>query len=751
MSAVIKEAQSVEENAWRGFRPGIWQSRVNLRDFIQLNVSPYKGDSSFVAGATERTRKVWARLTPLLAEEVKKGVLDVSHEPSSITAHDAGYIDKDLELIVGLQTDAPLKRAIFPRGGWRVVEDSLKAYGFEPDPDIKKIYTEYAKTHNDGVFDCYTDTIRRCRKSGIITGLPDAYGRGRIIGDYRRLALYGLDFLIEDKQREKRETYDRWPNEFTIRLREELSEQIRSLEKIRVMAERYGYDVSKPAKNGREAVQWTYFAYLAAIKEQNGAAMSIGRISSFLDIYLQRDIEEGTLTEEQAQEFIDDLVIKFRIVRYLRTPAYNALFSGDPTWVTECIGGMGIDGRTLVTKTSFRMLNTLFNLGPAPEPNLTVLWSPRLPDGFKHFATRCSIETSSIQYMNDDMMRPKFGDDAAIACCVSGMAVGKHMQFFGARVNLLKTLLYAINGGRDEVSGEQVGPMHAPITDDVLDYDTVMKHFEPMLDWLAETYVNALNIIHYMHDKYCYESVLMAFHDRDVLRTLACGIAGLSHTADSLSAIKYAKVKPVRDETGLVVDYEIEGDFPRYGNNDERADIIATMLCTMMMNRIRNHDTYRDAHHMQSVLTITANVVYGKETGNSPDGRRAGQPFAPGANPSNGADTHGALAAMMSVAKLPYDDCEDGISLTISVVPTSLDCDQGRRERVANGLDAYMSHNGFHANLNVLNRDTLREAMENPDKFPQLTIRVSGYAVNFVKLTKEQQLDVINRTFHGSM
>ena len=751
MSAVIKKTATDQENAWRGFRRGIWQSRINLRDFIQRNVLPYEGDANFLAGPTERTLKVWETLTPLFAEEVEKGVLDVSQEPSSITAHQAGYIDKNLELIVGLQTDAPLKRAIFPRGGWRVVEDSLKSYGFEPDPDIKKIYTEYTKTHNDGVFDCYTDNIRRCRSSGIITGLPDAYGRGRIIGDYRRLALYGLDFLIEDKQREKRETHERWPNDFTLRLREELSEQIRSLEDIRVMAQRYGYDVSKPATNGREAVQWTYFAYLAAIKEQNGAAMSIGRISSFLDIYLQRDINEGTLTEQQAQELIDDLVIKFRIVRFLRTPAYNELFSGDPTWVTECIGGMGMDGRTLVTKTSFRMLNTLFNLGPAPEPNLTVLWSPRLPEGFKRFAAKCSIETSSIQYMNDDMMRPKYGDDAAIACCVSGMAVGKQMQFFGARVNLLKTLLYAINGGRDEVSGKQIGPMHAPVTDEVLDYETVMRHFEPMLDWLAETYVNSLNIIHYMHDKYCYESVLMALHDRDVLRTMACGIAGLSHTADSLSAIKYAKVRPVRDETGLVIDYEVEGDFPRYGNNDDRVDDIAAMLCRMMMDRIRNHQTYRDAEPTQSVLTITANVVYGKQTGNSPDGRRAGESFAPGANPSNGADTHGALAAMMSVAKLPYDDCEDGISLTISVVPTSLDCNEGRSERVSNGLDAYMSHNGFHANLNVLNRDTLREAMENPEKYPQLTIRVSGYAVNFVKLTKEQQMDVINRTFHGSM
>ncbi|HRZ60400.1 MAG TPA: pyruvate formate lyase family protein, partial [Rubrivivax sp.] len=612
-----------------------------------------------------------------------------------------------------------------------------------------KIYTEHCKTHNDGVFDAYTETIRKCRSSGIITGLPDAYGRGRIIGDYRRLALYGLDFLIAEKQVERAELDDRHSTEQVIRLREELATQLRSLAQIGQMAQAYGYDVSRPAATGREAVQWTYFAYLAAIKEQNGAAMSVGRLSTFLDIYLERDLREGALTESQAQELIDDLVVKFRIVRFLRTPEYNQLFSGDPTWVTEFIGGMGQDGRTLVTKTSFRTLQTLYNLGPAPEPNLTVGWSPRLPDGFKRFAAKCSVDTSSIQYMSDDMMRPKFGDDAAIACCVSGMAVGKQMQYFGARVNLPKALLFAINGGRDEKSGKQVAPMFAPATGEVLDYDDVMARFDEVMDWLAGTYVNALNIIHYMHDKYCYESVLMALHDRDIIRTLACGIAGLSHTADSLSAIKYAKVRPVRDDTGLVVDYQVEGSFPKYGNNDERADSIASMLVTKMMNKIRNYETYRDAIHTQSVLTITSNVVYGKQTGNTPDGRRLGEPFAPGANPSNGADSSGWMASMMSVAKLPYDDAEDGISLTISIVPTSLGCDEERITRAVGGLDAYFSSNGFHSNLNVLNRDTLQEAMEQPEKYPQLTIRVSGYAVNFVKLTKEQQMDVINRTFHG--
>jgi formate C-acetyltransferase len=743
-------ATSPGERAWGGFNPGPWQSRVNLRDFIQRNYTPYEGDASFLAGATARTRKVWEKLMPLLAQEREKGVLDVSQEPSSILAHDPGYIDKDLELIVGLQTDAPLKRAIMPKGGWRVVEASLRAYDFDPDQNIKKIFTQYCKTHNDGVFDAYTSDIRRCRASGIITGLPDAYGRGRIIGDYRRAALYGLDFLIKEKLSERAELDERHSTEEIIRLREELVEQVKSLQQMKEMAARYGYDISHPAKTAREAVQWTYFAYLAAIKEQNGAAMSVGRISSFLDIYIKRDLQDGKLIESTAQELIDDLVIKFRIVRFLRTPEYNQLFSGDPTWVTEFIGGMGEDGRTLVTKTSFRILNTLYTLGPAPEPNLTVGWSPRLPRGFKRFAAKCSIDTSSIQYMSDDLMRPKFGDDAAIACCVSGMRVGKQMQFFGARVNLLKTLLYAINGGRDEMSGEQIGPKLAPIEGDVLSYEEVHGRFDTMMEWLAKTYVNALNIIHYMHDKYCYEAVEMALHDRDILRTLACGIAGLSHAADSLSAMKHATVKAVRDETGLIVDYDVEGEFPRYGNNDDRADGIAQMLVTTMMNKVRHYEAYRGSLHTQSVLTITSNVVYGKQTGNSPDGRRKGVPFAPGANPSNGADTHGWMAAMLSVAKLPYDDAEDGISLTISIVPTSLGTDEERVNRAVNGLDAYFASSGFHSNLNVLNRDTLRDAMENPDKYPQLTIRVSGYAVNFVRLTKEQQLDVLNRTFHGA-
>jgi formate C-acetyltransferase len=743
-------ATSPREHVWRGFKPGPWQSRINLRDFIQRNYTPYEGDASFLAGPTARTRKVWEKLQPLLAQEREKGVLDVSQEPSSILAHAPGYIDKDLELIVGLQTEAPLKRAIMPKGGWKVVEASLKAYGFEPDPAISKVFTEYCKTHNDGVFDAYTPEIRKCRSTGVVTGLPDAYGRGRIIGDYRRPALYGLDFLIEEKLRERTELDERHSTEQIIRLREELAEQVKSLRQMKEMAERYGYDISQPATTAREAVQWTYFAYLAAIKEQNGAAMSIGRISTFLDIYLERDLRAGKLTESQAQELIDDLVIKFRIVRFLRTPEYNALFSGDPTWVTEYLAGMGEDGRTLVTKSSFRILNTLYTLGPAPEPNLTVGWSPRLPDGFKRFAAKASNDTSSIQYISDDLMRPKFGDDAAIACCVSGMRVGKQMQFFGARVNLLKTLLYAINGGRDELSGEQVGPMLRPIEGDLLSYDEVFERFDTMMEWLAKVYVKALNIIHYMHDKYCYEAVEMALHDRDIVRTLACGIAGLSHVADSLSAIRYAKVKPVRDDRGLIVDYKVDGEYPKYGNNDDRADSIAQMLTSTMMSKIRHYESYRGAVHMQSILTITANVVYGKQTGNSPDGRRKGVPFAPGANPSNGADTHGWMAAMLSVAKLPYDDAEDGISLTISLLPTALGTDEEVTTRAVNGLDAYFASNGFHANLNVLNRDTLRDAMENPDKYPQLTVRVSGYAVNFIKLTKEQQLDVLSRTFHGS-
>ena len=751
MAADSKPTSNVTDVAWHGFAPGIWQERVNVRDFIQRNYTPYEGDEKFLAGPTERTRGMWQNLAPLLAKEREKGILDVSQVPSGILAHAPGYIDKEREIIVGLQTDAPLKRAIMPFGGWRVVADSLKAYGYEPDAQIGEIFTKYRKTHNDGVFDAYTPDIRKARSSGVITGLPDAYGRGRIIGDYRRVALYGVDYLIADKQREKSELDDRHSTEEVIREREELAEQIRSLRELKEMASNYGYDISGPAQNAREAVQWSYFGYLAAIKQQNGAAMSAGRLSTFWDIYFERDLREGKLTESQAQEIIDDLVIKWRLVRFLRAPAYNELFSGDPVWVTEAIGGMGEDGRTLVTKTSFRMLHTLNNLGPAPEPNLTVFWTQRLPEGFKRFAIKASIDTSSIQYESDDLMRPKWGDDCGIACCVSAMRMGKQMQFFGARVNVPKTLLYALNGGRDEISGEQVAPRFAPITGDVLNYDEVMSRLEPMLDWLAKTYVNALNIIHYMHDKYCYEAIEMALHDRDVLRTMACGIAGLSHAADSLSAIKYATVKPVRDERGIIVDFKTEGEFPCFGNNDDRADGLAQMLVSMVMNKIRRYPTYRNAIHTQSVLTITSNVVYGKATGNTPDGRRKGEPFAPGANPSNGRDVHGALAALMSVAKLPYDDAEDGISLTLSVVPTALGNEADRLARGAGALDAYFASGGFHVNVNVLDRATLQDAMKHPEKYPQLTVRVSGYAVNFVKLTKEQQMDVINRTFHGAM
>jgi formate C-acetyltransferase len=751
MAAVLNQSGQKPENAWRGFAPGTWQQRVNVRDFIQRNYTPYEGDGKFLAGSTKRTQAMWEKLAPLLAQEREKGILDVSQVPSSILAHGPGYIDKDNEIIVGLQTEAPLKRAIMPFGGWRVVAASLESYGYKPDPQLGEIFTKYRKTHNDGVFDAYTAQIRKARSSGIVTGLPDAYGRGRIIGDYRRVALYGVDFLVADKLREKAEIDDRHSTEEVIRLREELAEQIRSLKELAEMAKRYGYDISGPARTAREAVQWTYFAYLAAIKQQNGAAMSAGRLSTFWDIYFERDLRDKTLTEQQAQEIIDDLVIKWRVVRFLRAPEYNALFSGDPVWVTEVVGGMGEDGRTLVTKTAFRTLQTLYNLGPAPEPNLTVFWSPRLPDGFKRFAVKCSIDSSAIQYESDDLMRPKWGDDCGIACCVSAMRMGKQMQFFGARVNLAKTMLYALNGGRDELTGEQIGPRLAPVTGDVLDYQEVMNRLDPMMDWLAKTYVNALNVIHYMHDKYCYEAIEMALHDRDVLRTMACGIAGLSHTADSLSAIKHAKVKPVRDERGIIVDFKTEGEYPCFGNNDDRADDIAKMLVSVMMNKIRMYPTYRDALHTQSVLTITSNVVYGKSTGNTPDGRKKGEPFAPGANPSSGRDTHGALAALMSVAKIPYDDAEDGISLTLSVVPSALGSEDDRLARGTGALDAYFGSGGFHVNINVLNRETLQDAMKHPEKYPQLTIRVSGYAVNFIKLTKEQQLDVINRTFHGSM
>ncbi|WP_024288100.1 formate C-acetyltransferase [Cellulomonas sp. KRMCY2] len=744
---------SEQPHAWRGFVAGPWQDGVDVRDFIQRNYTPYPGDASFLVGATARTTGIWDRLLAMFPEERAKGVYDVDAKtPSSITAHAPGYIDKDNELIVGLQTDAPLKRAIMPYGGWRMVEGALKTYGYEPDQDVKRIFTEYRKTHNAGVFDVYPPDVKAARSSHLITGLPDAYGRGRIIGDYRRVALYGVDALIEAKHLERAELDMERSTEDVIREREENAEQVRALGELKTMAAAYGFDISRPAGNAREAVQWLYFAYLGAVKEQNGAAMSLGRTSTFLDVYLQRDLVDGVITEVGAQELIDDLVIKLRIVRFLRTPEYDALFSGDPTWVTESIGGLGDDGRSLVTKTSFRYLQTLYNLGPAPEPNLTILWSHKLPEGFKRFCAQVSIDTSAIQYESDDLIRPSCGDDAAIACCVSAMRVGKQMQFFGARVNLAKAMLYAINGGRDEISGKQVAPVSMPITADVLKYDEVYGAFDTLLDWLAQTYVDALNCIHWSHDKYAYERLEMALHDRAILRTLACGIAGLSVATDSLSAIKYATVRTVRDESGLVVDYTVEGEFPTYGNDDDRADDIAVALVRSFMEKIRRQPTYRDALHTQSVLTITSNVVYGKHTGNTPDGRRTGEPFAPGANPMNGRDTHGMLASALSVAKLPYEDSLDGISLTSTVVPSGLGRD--RTEQVTNLvglLDGYDVSHGFHLNVNVLNRETLEDAMAHPENYPQLTIRVSGYAVNFVRLTREQQLDVLSRTFHAGM
>ncbi|MET9698173.1 formate C-acetyltransferase [Streptomyces sp. NPDC006529] len=745
------------DGAWSGFKGGLWRDAIDVRDFIQSNYTPYEGDASFLAGPTERTTAVWKTITDKFPEERERGVYDIAHDvPSTITAHGPGYIDRDKDLIVGLQTDAPLRRAIMPYGGWRMVAGALETYGYPVSADLEKVFTQYRKTHNAGVFDAYTPEIRAARKAGVITGLPDAYGRGRIIGDYRRVALYGVDRLIAVKKEEKEELNSLPAGgrslEETIRLREELAEQIRSLAELKAMAASYGHDISRPAATGREAVQWLYFGYLAAVKEQNGAAMSLGRTSTFLDVYLQRDIEAGRLTEEQAQELIDDFIIKLRIVRFLRTPDYDELFSGDPTWVTESIAGMGEDGRPLVTRTSFRYLQTLYNLGPAPEPNMTVFWSPRLPQGFKEFCARVSIDTSSVQYESDELMRPRFGDDTAIACCVSAMPVGKQMQFFGARVNLAKTLLYAVNGGRDEKSGAQVGPATGAITSEVLDYDEVMARFDEQMEWLAGTYVHALNVIHYMHDRYAYERLEMALHDRDVRRTMACGIAGLSVAADSLAAIKYARVTPVRDGTGLVTDYRVEGEYPAYGNNDDRADGIAVWLVEEFMRKVRRHPAYRDAEHTQSVLTITSNVVYGEKTGNTPDGRRAGEPFSPGANPMNGRDTHGYVASALSVAKLPYADAEDGISLTSTVTPDGLGRTPEERIRnLAGVLDGYTAVDGFHMNVNVLSRDTLLDAMEHPENYPQLTIRVSGYAVNFVRLTRAQQTDVLNRTFHGSL
>ncbi|MEW2392151.1 formate C-acetyltransferase [Streptomyces venezuelae] len=748
---------TVNGGAWDGFKGGLWRDAIDVRDFVQQNYTPYEGDGSFLAGPTERTTGVWQKLLSMFPTEIERGIYDVDVKtPSRIDAFRPGYVDGTAadhkDLIVGLQTDAPLRRAIMPNGGWRMVEGALNAYGYEADPEVRDIYTHLRKTHNEGVFDAYTPEIRACRSSGIITGLPDAYGRGRIIGDYRRVALYGVDHLIAAKEADKAALGEEWATEDVIRGREEISEQIKALKELKAMAMSYGYDISKPATTAREAVQWLYFAYLAAVKEQNGAAMSIGRIDNFLDIYLQRDIDAGRITEEEAQEFIDDFVIKLRIVRFLRTPEYNEGFSGDPTWVTWSMAGIGEDGRPLVSRTTFRALQTLYNLGPAPEPNLTVFWSQQLPQGFKEFASQVAIDTSAIQFESDELMRPKYGDDTAIACCVSAMAVGKQMQFFGARVNVAKALLYAINGGRDEKSGKTVVQGFTPIEDEYLDYATVVKQYDAMLDWLAKTYVHALNVIHYMHDKYAYERIEMALHDQEILRTMACGIAGLSVAADSLSAIKHAKVKVIRDETGLAVDYEIEGDYPAFGNNDDRADEIARRIVHDFMQKVRKHPTYRDAVHTQSVLTITSNVVYGKKTGNTPDGRRAGMPFAPGANPMNGRDEHGYIASAMSVAKLPYDDAEDGISLTNTITPDALGrTPEERTANLAGVLDGFMASNGFHMNVNVLNKATLEDAMEHPENYPQLTIRVSGYAVNFIRLTRDQQLDVINRTFHGSL
>jgi formate C-acetyltransferase len=743
-------APETATSPWHGFKTGLWQKEINVRNFIQQNYEPYEGDESFLAPATERTTKLWDRLNELFIEERKKGVLDISQIPSSITAHGPGYIDRDNEVIVGLQTEAPLKRAIMPNGGLRMVLSSLKAYGYEPDPYVVETFSKYRKTHNEGVFDAYTADVRRCRRSHILTGLPDAYGRGRIIGDYRRVALYGVSRLIKEKQEEKRRLDSAMSTESIIRDREELSEQISSLNELKQMALSYGFDISGSASNAREAVQWLYFAYLAAVKEQNGAAMSLGRTSTFLDVYFERDIASGMLTEEQAQEIIDDFVIKLRIVRFLRTPEYDDLFAGDPTWVTESIGGMGDDGRPLVTKTSFRFLWTLHNLGPAPEPNLTIWYSPQLPDGFRNFSAKIAIDTSSIQFESDEIMRRSIGDDGAIACCVSPMLMGKQMQFFGARANLAKCLLYAINGGRDELTGEQVGPMLGAVTGDHLDFDDVLDKYENMMDWLADVYVNAMNIIHYMHDKYAYERLEMALHDYAPLRTMAFGMAGMSVVADSLSAIRYAKVKVIRDESGLVIDYQVEDDFPVFGNNDNRVDQIASWVVSTFMSKLRKYPTYRNALHTQSILTITSNVVYGKSTGNTPDGRRRGEPFAPGANPMHGRDKHGIHASAASVAKIPYRDAADGISLTATLLPEGL----GRvmEDRVANlrsMLDAFFGTTGYHMNVNVLNRDTLLDAMDHPEKYPHLTIRVSGYAVNFVRLTREQQMDVISRTFHG--
>ena len=732
------------------FKSGNWQKYIDVRDFIARNYTPYDGDESFLAPPTARTKALWDEVSALMKEETARGgVYDIdTHTISGIDAYAPGYIDREKEQVVGLQTAEPLCRAIMPFGGMRMVRGSLEAYGRELDPEIEKVF-EYRKTHNDGVFDVYTKEMRAARKSGVITGLPDAYGRGRIIGDYRRVALYGVDHLIEEKQHSRDDADFSVMDSRAIRLREELAEQVRALEALKRMAASYGFDISVPAKDTKEAVQWLYFGYLAAVKEQNGAAMSIGRVSTFLDIYAEKDLAEGRYTESEIQEIVDHFIMKLRMVRFLRTPAYDELFSGDPTRVTESIGGICTDGRHMVTKMSFRFLHTLTNLGPAPEPNMTVLWSPRLPENFKRYCAKVSIETCSIQYESDELMRKKFGDDYGIACCVSAMRIGKQMQFFGARCNMAKALLYAINGGRDEKSGVQVGPELLACRGKYLDYDDVMKKFDTILDWLAQLYINTLNVIHYMHDKYCYEKIQMALHDNEVLRTMACGMAGLSVVCDSLSAIKYAKVRPIRNDDGLAVDFEVEGDFPKFGNNDPRVDDIAVDVVKTFMRKLRKCPTYRESVHTLSILTITSNVVYGKKTGSTPDGRKAGEPFAPGANPMHGRDSHGCVASMMSVAKLPYDYSEDGISYTFSIVPGALGkSEEEQADNLVGLMDGYFNESGHHINVNVLNRELLLDAMDHPEQYPQLTIRVSGYAVNFVKLTREQQLDVINRTFH---
>lgn len=739
---------------WKNFQEGDWTQEINVRNFIQMNYTPYEGDSSFLAGATEKTQKLWDTVLDLYKKEKENGgVLEISNDiASTISSHEAGYINKDLEQIVGLQTEKPLKRAIMPNGGIRIVEKSCEAYNTKVSEELENIYHNYRRTHNDGVFTAYTPDIRAARSSHLITGLPDGYGRGRIIGDFRRVALYGVDALIDEKKQQFSEAIS---SDFTsdiIREREEIYDQIQALEELKVMAEKYGFDISKPASNAKEAVQWLYFAYLGTTKQQNGAAMSIGRVSTFLDIYFERDLANNVITEEEAQEIMDHFVMKLRMIRFLRTPEYDQLFSGDPVWVTESIAGQGIDGRTLVTKNSFRVLHTLETLGPAPEPNLTILWSNNLPQGFKDYAAKLSIETSSIQYENDDLMREYWGDDYGIACCVSAMRIGKQMQFFGARANLAKTLLYAINGGRDEVSGKQITAKFEPVSSEYLDYDEVWQKFDTMMDWVAKNYIEALNIIHYMHDKYCYESLAMSLHDREILRTMACGIAGLSIVADSFSAMKYAKVKVIRDDTGLAVDYEIEGDFPKYGNDDDRVDSIAVEIVKKFMAKLRSQKTYRNAKPTMSILTITSNVVYGKATGNTPDGRRAGAPFGPGANPIHGRDTHGAVSVLNTIAKLPYKHAEDGISYTFAVTPKTLGKDeQTRINNLVALLDGYFVQHSHHINVNVFDRSLLEDAMEHPEKYPQLTIRVSGYAVNFTKLTREQQLDVINRTIHEAL